>query len=291
MPAQKQRLQSNALPGAMLVFIILWALTAVLFLASTLGSASRIDEKVVSIRNDITPIDTELDTVSTLVTVEKTAADIREAAAPLTGGLGQVVTDVGTIDASAKTILTSATEINGKVKTINASANEINGAVNTITSALSSIEGTANSINGTVDEINGSFVAVTNLVVDIQDNLVGISRQVDVLNGQVTQLKSDTGTISPIVDQINANAQAIRNSPVVLDSRNAAIMHQTIMASSLAPPGTAGVPVLGDLLPQLQGLGGPLPQVSLNEPLQLLGISLQDLPLLGDVGNLLSLGG
>lgn len=288
--SQQRRLQSNALPGAMLVFIILWALSAVLMLASTLGSASRIDEKVVSIRNDITPIDSELDTVSTLVTVSKSASDIREAAAPLTGGLAKVVTDVGSIDASAKTILTSATEINGKVKTINASANEINGAVHTITSALSSIEGSANSINGTVHEIDGTFVAVNGLVQVIQDNLVGISRQVDVLTGQVKQLKSDTGTISPIVDQINANAQAIRNSPVVLDSRNAAVMHQTIMASTLEPPGTAGVPAIGSLLGQLQGLGGPLPDVSLNEPLPLLGISLQDLALLGDVGNLLSLG-
>ncbi|MGQ0772877.1 MAG: hypothetical protein ACT4NY_00395 [Pseudonocardiales bacterium] len=285
---QKQRLTSNALPGAMLVFIILWALTAVLMLTSILGSATRIDEKVISIRNDITPIDTELDTVSTLVTVEKTASDIREAAAPLTGGLGQVVTDVGTIDASAKTILTSATEINGKVKTINTAANEINGSANLIGSALSSIEGSANSINGTVDEINGTFVAVNGLVQVIQDNLVGISRQVDVLDGQVRQLKSDTGTISPIVDQINANATAIRNSPVVLDSSNAAVMHQTIMASSLEPPGTAGVPVLGDLLGQLEGLGGPLPHVPLNEPLPLLGISLQDLFLLADVGSLLS---
>jgi len=285
---QKQRLQSNALPGAMLVFIILWALTAVLMLTSILGSATRIDEKVISIRNDITPIDTELDTVSTLVTVEKTASDIREAAAPLTGGLGQVVTDVGSIDASAKTILASATEINGKVKTINTAANEINGSANTIGSALSSIEGSANSINGTVDEINGTFVAVNGLVQVIQDNVVGISRQVDVLDGQVRQLKSDTGTISPIVDQINANATAIRNSPVVLDSSNAAVMHETIMASSLVPPGTAGVPVLGDLLGQLEGLGGPLPQVPLNQPLPLLGISLQDLFLLGDVGSLLS---
>lgn len=287
---QRQALKSNALPGAMLVFIILWALTAVLLLASTLGSASRIDEKVVSIREDITPIDTELDTVPVLVNVSKTASDIREVAAPLTGMLGNVVADVGTIDANAKSILVSATEINGKVKTINASANEINGAVHTIGAALTSIEGSANSINGTVHTIGDTFGTVTNLVLRIQDNLVGISRQVDVLNGQVAQLKSDTGTISPIVDQINANAQAIRNSPVVLDSRNAAVMHQTIMASTLAPPGTAGVPDIGSLLPQLQGLGGPLPIVPLTDPLPLLGIDLLNLPLLGDTSNLLSLG-
>jgi methyl-accepting chemotaxis protein len=288
--APKQRLTSNALPGAMLVFIIVWALSAVLMLTSTLGSASRIDEKVATIKGDVGSINTELDTVPVLVQVSKTASDIREVAAPLTGMLGNVVTDVGSIDVSAKSILVSANEINGKVKTINTSANEINGTVHTIGSALGSIQASANSINGTVHTIGNTFVSVNGLVQHIRQNLVLVSGQVDVLNKQVKQLKSDTGTISPLVDKINGNAQRIRDSPVVLDSSNAAVMHQAIMASTLAPPGTAGVPDIGSLLPQLQGLGGPLPQVPLTDPLPLLGISLGDLPLLGDIGDILSLG-
>lgn len=288
----QQRFKSNALPGLMLVIIVIWALSAVLMLTGTLGAANRIEERVNTINSDVAPIDTELDTVPILTDVSKTAEDIRVAAAPLTGGLGKVVEDVGTIDTSAKSILVSATEINGKVKTINTSANEINGSVNTIGPSIFAIEGTANEINGSVDTINGSFVGINTNVQDIQNNLVTTSKQVDRLIGQVTQLKSDTGTISPIVDQINANARAIRASPVVLNPANASVMHQTISASTLAPPGTAGVPDLGGLLPQLEGLtGGPLPLVPLTDPLPLLGLPLLDLPLLGDTGSLLSLVG
>lgn len=285
----QQRYQFNGLPAFMLVIIIFWALSAVLMLTSTLGSANRILERVNIINSDVGPIDTELDTVPILVEVSATAEDIRTAAAPLTGGLEKVVQDVGTIDSSAKSILVSATEINGKVKEINTSAKDINASVNTIGPAITTIEGTANEINGTVHSINGKFVAVTDLVLDIQDDLVAISGQVDVLTGQIKELKADTGTISPIVDTINGHAAAIRASPVVLDSQNAAVMHQMIMASTLAPPGTAGVPVLGDLLPQLQGLIGPLPSVPLDTELPLLGLSLLESPLLSDTGDLLSL--
>lgn len=288
----KQRFKSNALPGLMLVIIIFWALSAVLMLTGTLGAANKIKERVDSINTDVAPIKTKLDTVPILADVSKSAEAIRVAAAPLSGGLGKVEEDVGTIDTSAKAILVSANEINGKVKTINTSAKEINGSVNQIGPSIFAIEGTANSINGSVDSINGSFVGINNYVQRIQNNLVLTSKQVDTLNKQVAQLKSDTGTISPLVDQINANAIAIRASPVVLNPANAAVMHQTIAASTLAPPGTAGVPDLGGLLPQLQGItGGPLPVVPLVGPLPLLGLPLLDLPLLGDTGSLLSLVG
>jgi len=288
----KQRFKSNALPGLMLVIIVFWALSAVLMLTGTLGAANRIDERVKTINSDVAPIDTELDTVPILTDVSKTASDIRTAAAPLTGGLGKVLEDVGTIDTSAKAILVSASEINGKVKTINTSAKEINGSVNEIGPAIFTIEDTANEINGTVDSINGSFVGINAYVQRIQNNLVTTSKQVDKIITQVTELKQDTGTISPIVDQININAERIRASPVVLNPANASVMHQTITASTLAPPGTAGVPDLSSLLPQLQGItGGPLPVVPLLGPLPLLGLPLLDLPLLGDTGSLLSLVG
>lgn len=284
----QQRFKSNALPGVMLVIIVIWALSAVLMLTSTLGSARSIEQKVDTINSDVGPIDEKLDTVPILVEVSNTAEAIREAAAPLTGGLGKVVEDVGTIDTSAKTILVSAEAINGKVKTINASATEINGTVHEIGSKLTTINDTANEINGTVDSINGSFVGINSLVQQIQNNLVLTSKQVDVLNRQIDQLKSDTGTISPIVDQINANAAKIRSSPVVMNPDNAAVMHQTVAASALAPPGTAGVPNVEGLLSQLEGIV-PLPEVPLTDPLPLLGLPLLDLPLLGDVGSILSL--
>jgi outer membrane murein-binding lipoprotein Lpp len=276
----------------MLVIIVFWALSAVLMLTGTLGAANRIEERVNHINGDVGPINEKLDTVAILTKVSKSAADIRTAAAPLTGGLGKVVDDVGSIDTSAKSILVSANEINAKVKTIHTSASEINGSVHTIGPSIFTIEGTANQIGKSVDTIHGSFVGINNYVQHIQNNLVLTSKQVDTLNIQVAQLKSDTGTISPLVDQINANAIAIRASPVVLNPANAAVMHQTIAASQMAPPGVAGVPNVAGLLPQLGGLtGGPLPLVPLTGPLPLLGLPLLNLPLLGDTGSLLSLVG
>ncbi|MGH3796434.1 MAG: hypothetical protein ACRDSP_16265 [Pseudonocardiaceae bacterium] len=286
----QERFKSNALPGLMLVIIVFWALAAVLMLTSTLGSAESIKNRVDSINSDVAPIHTKLDTVPILIKVTNNARAIRTAAAPLTGQLSSVVTDVGSIDTSAKSILVSANEINAKVKTINASATEINGTVHSIGSRLTTIKGTANEINGTVHSIGGKFVSVTGLVERIRQNLTMTSKQVDTLTGQIQGIRSDTDTISPLVDQINANAIKIRASPVVLNPANAAVMHQTIAASQLAPPGTAGVPDLSSLLPQLQGLGGPLPVVPLTNPLPLLGLPLLDLPLLGDTGSLLSLG-
>jgi len=289
----QQRFKSNALPGLMLVIIVFWALSAVLMLTGTLGAANRINERVKHITADVTPIASELTTVPILNNVKKTAADILVAATPLSPKLAKVQEDVDSIDGNAKTILQSASEINGKVHTIHDSAFEINGTVTkSIGPSIFTIKDTANEINGTVHTINGTFVGIDNDVVRIQKNLVLTSKQVDRLNQQVAQLKSDTTTISPIVDQINGNAMRIRASPVVLNPANAAVMHQTIAASQMAPPGVAGVPNLGNLLPQLQGLNlGPLPVVPLVGPLPVLGLPLLDLPLLNDTGSLLSLVG
>lgn len=281
----QQRFKSNALPGLMLVIIVFWALSAVLMLTSTLGNADKILERVNSINADVGPVNKKLDTVPILVDVTNNARAIRAAAAPLTGQLGSVVTDVGSIDTSAKSILVSANEINGKVKTINASATDINGQVHQIGSRLTTIKGTANEINGTVHSIGGSFVAINALVQQIQNDLVLTSKQVDQLTGQIQGIRSDTDTISPLVDKINGNAVRIRNSPIVLSPTNGAVMQQMAIASQMQPPGTAGVPDLSSILPQLQGLHvGPLPVVPLTNPLPLLGIPLQNLPLLGDTG-------
>lgn len=279
---------SNALPGLMLVIIVIWALSAVLMLTSTLSAADRIDKNVTQIRADVEPIDEKLQTVPVLSEVEATAEAIREAAAPLTGQLANVAEDVVSIDASAKSILVSAESINGRVHEINTTAREINSTVHPIGASISEIEGTVGQIHANVVDINDTFVSVEGFVQNIRANLVMTSKQVDVLNGYINGIKQDTGTISTIVDQINANAQAIRNSPVILDPANAQVMHQAIQTSAFAPPGTAGVPNLDGLLEGLTGLGGPLPSVSLTDPLPVLGLPLLDLPLLGDTGSLLS---
>lgn len=286
----QERWKSNALPGLMLVIIVFWALSAVLMLTSTAASADRIDSRVKTIVGDVGPIDQELDTVPILTDISNTAEEIRAAAAPLTGQIATVVDDVETIDASAKNILASATQINGWVKTINTSAKEINGSVHSIAGALNTIEGNANSINGYVHSIDGAFTSVVNNVLDIKTRIVRASNQVDVLIGQIQGIKADTGTISPLVDQINANAAAIRNSPVVLSPANASVMQQMAAESLLLPPGAAGLPDLSALgLPEFKFELIQLPQVPLDTELPFLGLNLLDSKFLGDLGNLTQL--
>lgn len=292
-----QRLKSNALPGVMLVIIVIWALSAVLMLTSTLASAQRIEDHVNTINGDVAPINTELDTVPVLVQVSKTAQEIRAAAAPLTGQIATVVDNVGTIDTSAKSILVSANSINGWVKTINTSAKDINGSVHSIGSRLNDIEGSANSINGSVHTIDGSFNGITSDVTDIRTRIVRASLQVDSILGFVGGIKQDTGTITGLVDQINANAKAIRASPVVLNPANAQAMSQVgaqAMAAEQQQNALAGIPLNIPLLPNLAlpplpDLSKLLPQIPLTQDLPLLGGSLLDTSFLNDTGDLLGL--
>ncbi|MGH3514776.1 MAG: hypothetical protein ACRDRB_21255, partial [Pseudonocardiaceae bacterium] len=69
----RQRLTSQALPGIMLVIVILWALTAVIFLTGILAAANRIESRVGQINSSLTPINSKLNTVPILTKVSDTA--------------------------------------------------------------------------------------------------------------------------------------------------------------------------------------------------------------------------
>src|SRR5918997_6154324 len=103
-----RRLTSNALPGIMLVIVIFWALLAVLLLTGILSTANRIESRVGVINERVEPINSELDVVPILASVQDTANQIRDAAVPLTGIVGNVANSASSIDRTAKQILSSA---------------------------------------------------------------------------------------------------------------------------------------------------------------------------------------
>ena len=85
-----RRLTSQALPGIMLVIVVLWALTAVIFLTGILAAANRIESRVGVINSSLSPINGKLNTVPILANVSDTANQIRDAAAHLSPTIGRI---------------------------------------------------------------------------------------------------------------------------------------------------------------------------------------------------------
>lgn len=287
-----RRLSNNALPGIMLVIVIFWALFAVLLLTGILSTANRIESRVGVINGEVSPINNKLDIVPILAQVSDTAVQIRDAAAPLTGTIQNVVGSAASIDVSAKQILGSAQAINTSAKAINGSVLEINTSVHSIAPQLVTILASAQSINGSVHTINGSFDGIVANVYDIKGRIVLASAQVDSVIRFVQGIKGDTSFISNQVDEINENAYEIETSPLLLNQGNSGVMREMILASSgQGPAPQAGLPAL-DLLPQLPSLGLPAIPLPLTGEIPFdLSKLLQGLPLLGNTGDLLGLVG
>ena len=287
-----RRLTSNALPGIMLVIVIFWALFAVLLLTGIISTANRIESRVGVINESVTPINTKLDTVAVLTNVQDTANQIRDAAASLTGIVGNVADSASSIDNSAKAILVSAQSINTSVKQINGSVLEINKSASAIDSTLLEVLASATSINNTVNQIGPTFIQVVDLVYDIKTRIVVASTQVDDIIRSVQAIKGDTGFISNQVDLINNNALGIETSPLLLNFGNAGVMREMNAASGAqGPAAQVGLPAL-DLLPPVPTLALPaLPLPSTEQLTSDLSKALLGLPVLSDTGDLLGLVG
>jgi len=226
MAALRSRIRDESgLAERILVGIVAWAFASVACLVTILMTANHIDERVSFIRSQVSPIDHNLDTVKVLVQVNKNADDINTAAAPLSGQLNQVTQHTQSIMGEAGAIDDTAKTINGTVHSIDENVNDIHGSVLSINSLAHSINGTvrdinanASSINGTVHTINDEIGNVLNLVYSIQgdkhatglgNGLAGSNRRLDVLLGQITGIKGDTGNVLALVGSIQTTAKSI----------------------------------------------------------------------------------
>lgn len=290
-----RRLTSTALPGIMLVIVILWALTAVIFLTGILAAANRIESRVGIINSSLTPINSKLNTVPVLTQVQDNANQIRAAASNLSPTIGRIADNASSIDASLKSVKDSVGPINNSAKQINASVLEINKAVQTIGPNLSTVLGNAKTINATVHSIDGELAGTLDNVYDIRARVVTVTGQADDINRSAKTIDGDTTVISnavgtaPFRGTVNGNAYAIEQNPLLLRSGNAGVMKEMILASARKDPAAAqqGIPAF-DLLPQISALGLPaLPPLPTTALPSVLGNLLQGLPVLSDTGDLL----
>jgi hypothetical protein len=280
----------------MLVIVILWALTAVIFLTGILAAANRIESRVGVINSSLTPIASKLNTVPILTKVQDTANQIRDAASNLSPTIGRIADSASSIDNSLKNVGQTVGPINQSAKQINASVLTINSAVRTIAPNLETVLGNARSINATVHSIDGELAATLDNVYDIRSRVVTVTNQADDINRSAKTIDGDTTVISNIVGTagfrgtVNGNAYAIEKNPILLNGGNAGVMREMINASARKDPAAAqtGLPSF-DLLPQISALGLPgLPALPTTQLPSVLGNLLEGLPVLSDTGDLLT---
>ncbi|HEX6404460.1 MAG TPA: hypothetical protein VF003_15065 [Pseudonocardiaceae bacterium] len=120
----------------MLAIVILWALTAVIFLTGILATANRIESRVHVINSALTPTAQKLTTLPVLNKVVDNAQQIRDAAANLSPTIGRIADSAGSIDGSLKSVNDKVPSINKSAKQINASVSNIYRSVRSIASSL-----------------------------------------------------------------------------------------------------------------------------------------------------------
>lgn len=215
----------SGLVSGILVGVVAWAFVSVACLVTILITANHIDERVAFIRRQVSPIDHDLDSVKLLESINAKADAINKAAAPLSGQLGTVkdrtdsiLGEAAAIDDTAKTINTTVRSIDGNVDDIRGSVLSINSIVQAINGTVRSIDANANSINGSARSIEGSIAAIDSTAKVIRGDhnaaglgggLAGAARRLDVLLGQITGIKGDTGNILALVGSIQNTAKAI----------------------------------------------------------------------------------
>lgn len=131
-----RRLTSEVLPGIMLVIVILWALTAVIFLTGILATANRIESRVNVINSALTPTAQKLTILPVLNNVADNANQIRDAAADLSPTIGRIADSAASIDGSLRSVNDTVPSINKSAKQINVSVLNIYRNVVSIASAL-----------------------------------------------------------------------------------------------------------------------------------------------------------
>jgi DNA-binding FrmR family transcriptional regulator len=176
----------RGLAGGILVGVVAWAFVAVACLVTILMTANHIDERVAFIRGQVSPIDNNLDSVKLLESINARADAINAAAAPLSGQLGVV-------KGHTDSILGEAAAIDDTAKTINTTVHSIEGSIAAIDSTAKAIRGDHNA--------NG-----------LGSGLAGAARRLDVLLGQITGIKADTGNILALVGSIQNTAKHIDNN-------------------------------------------------------------------------------
>jgi len=204
-----------ALPGIVLVVVIVWALAAVLMLTGTLINAREIDDTIPLITSQTSPIDKDTDDIEEAAEVAEVTDGIRDAAAPLSSQANRIIVEARSIDRRASTIFGTAQSINDTAKSINGTARSINDTVGAIGANVASINSTVGaigsnvaSIGGSVSAIGGSVGAINTRVRSIFGLTGSINASATSIRGTFTRLVPETRDIDSGVAGINARADA-----------------------------------------------------------------------------------
>ena len=168
-----------ALPGIVLVVVIVWALAAVLMLTGTLTNAREIDKTLPLITSQTNPIDKDLDSIKLAADTVRLTKRIDAAAKPLSDKADRIINVAVSIDGRVASILGTAVSINDTAKAINANVRAINSDVSAISDSVVSI-------NNTVDSIESN-------VLTINDTVSSIESRVFTINGRVRSIFSKVG--------------------------------------------------------------------------------------------------
>ncbi len=216
--------------GIGLVFVIAWALLAVLLLSGTLLAAHNIRNDVAVINPRLTAINGNTGNVRLAAQTAQITGRIKAAAMPLSGQLSDTLTAAGQIKQSADKILGTAQKINGQVNSIHttvfaigSTVDSINGNVQAIGANVSSIganvssigahvqsiSGSVNSVNAHVQSVNTSVNAIHASVQSIHSRALSIASKVGPINGRVVSILATVRSINPKLSTINTTAHKI----------------------------------------------------------------------------------
>jgi phage-related protein len=193
-----------ALAGVILVVVIAWALAAVVMLTGTLTNARQIEHRVKLVNAQVDPIKKHTAFIALAHKTLGLTAQIKSAAAPLSGELAQVLASAGQINLRVGTILSTARSINGVVTSINSAAHSIGSSVGAIGASVSSISSSVSSIAGSVNSIHSR---VSSVLASVGTGARGsISGDVNGIDARLSRVLSEAHSIRSGVIGINNRA-------------------------------------------------------------------------------------
>ena len=193
---------NRGLAGIGLVFVIAWALLAVLLLSGTLLAAHNIRNDVGVINPRLTSIHGNTENIALANTTARITGRIRAAAVPLSGELAGTLTAAGQINQSAKKILATAQSINGRVSTIHNTVFAIGSTVDAINGNVQAISASVSSIGSRVQSIGGHVQSIGSSVGSINAHVQSINASVQSVNAHVQRVSADVKDIHGTVQSI-----------------------------------------------------------------------------------------
>jgi hypothetical protein len=216
---------ARGIAGVVLVFVIAWALIAVLLLTGTLVATHQINHDVRALVNPrLEHVNGHTVDVKLARRTQSLTGEIRRAAVPLTGELAGTETAAAKIQRTATTILARAQGINQTVVSIHGRVLGIGTTVASIGTKVNSIGANVSSIHSSVDGIGASVSSVGVDTASILSSARGIGAKVDSVRSNAEAILATGRQIVPRVNGINTRAVSVAGVVRTIDADLAAVV-------------------------------------------------------------------